>query len=506
MATIATHSSANSTTSTTTLAAVGYAVSRGDWLACIIAADNAGTNGANSIDTPTDSSGGTWVASAGSPVLQDPGAASAGASVAIYFREVTVSETLWVTANFSPATVSKAFVVLKITPEAHETFTPNTASGSVTGSLTAGDATLLSADTAIYDVVIGAYGAETRTTATADSDTTNGSWTTQIVSKADTTVQGTSITLTTQQKILTAAGDQNYTWAIGTARDVAGIITSLVSFRPSQLLGTGGASPETYGGIGDSGVGSFGIAVGNRVSLMSYLLDAGPGSYSQAGSSASLLASRKLAAGAGSYSLSGSAASALKSWKLASGPGAYSLTGAGATLLASRKLAAGAGSYSMTGSAASLTPSRKLAAGAGSYSLTGFAATLANRRVLSASAGSYAITGADATLLTNRVFGASSAAYSITGFAATLRASRVLSASAGAYAITGFDVADPIGAVLNAEAGAYALTGFDATLLPRRILAANAGAYVVTGFDANNYGNASNSSEWIINARRRGRR
>lgn len=241
-------------------------------------------------------------------------------------------------------------------------------------------------------------------------------------------------------------------------------------------------------------------------------LVAGAGSYTLTGSTASLLHKYVLTAGVGSYALTGTAAALKHRFAVAAGAGSYTLTGTAAGLRKTWLLGAGAGAYALTGSAATLRRNLPLIAGAGSYTLTGTAATLRRNLPLVAGAGAYTLTGSAVTLtyLSGKTVVAGAGAYSLTGTVATLLHKYIVTAGAGSYSLSGVAAALKYGRVVTIGAGSYTVTGSAAALRKTVRMPAASGSYVLTGNAATlRYSGAppaATAAEWLIRARRRGRR
>src|SRR5262245_40298634 len=132
-----TSSSATLVTGSTITASVG------DWLVAIIAADNNGTSGANSLTSVQDSRSNTWTQRA--LILNDPGAAAAGCTLGIFTAPVTSAlSSGTVTANFNPNTTSKAIEVYRVQPSVGEavSFVAADATGTTGSSSTPTAATV----------------------------------------------------------------------------------------------------------------------------------------------------------------------------------------------------------------------------------------------------------------------------------------------------------------------------------------------------------------------------
>lgn len=194
----------NSTTSGATLAVTAVTAAVGDWLVVMVAADNAGTNGAASLTTVTDAGGNTYTAAL---TNYDPGTASSGATFGLYYAAVTTAlSSATVNANFSPNTTSKAMLIYRVVPGANETVTLDRVGPGVASTTKAITATAVASG---YTLFAG-MAVETLSAVTADSDTTNGSWSSQYTELASTGTTATSMRVCGQYKTVTATGDQTF--------------------------------------------------------------------------------------------------------------------------------------------------------------------------------------------------------------------------------------------------------------------------------------------------------
>lgn len=232
---------ANSTSSSASLALnAGVRCEAKDWIVVCVAADNNGTNGATSTTGVTDAAGNTYTLRADR--LQDPGAAGDGVSLRVYVAPCTVplSATQQITVAFSPNTTSKAAAVWRIRPAASGAVNFLGESGTVAATA---NPTHTTASMSAGQLVIGATAAETNVTPTADSDTTNGTWSTAQVATANTGTAGTSAVLTTQFKVVTATATQTYNTTL-VANDHA---VSCLRFSEVAAAESVGASRLTVG-------------------------------------------------------------------------------------------------------------------------------------------------------------------------------------------------------------------------------------------------------------------
>ena len=201
--------SASSTTSSATLSTSAFIQtwSNPDLIVVCVAADNNGTNGAASISSVSDSKGHTYTQR--QIQNQDPGAAAAGATVAIYTAVATTGLTNGdtITVNFSPNTAAKAMYVWRVSAASTEFVKYVTAGGAVGATA---NPTVTTVSITSGNAMIGALASESNVTPTADTDTTGGSWAGHTNATANTGTAATSMNVHTGYKITTATGTQ--TW------------------------------------------------------------------------------------------------------------------------------------------------------------------------------------------------------------------------------------------------------------------------------------------------------
>lgn len=273
----------------TTSAAVTAAV--GDWLVVCISADNAGSGGSSSIAGVSDSQSNTWTERL--TTNQDPAGASAGITLAVYTCEVTSALTNGtVTVSFSPNTTSKTFTVQRIQPGSGEIVTFDSVGAGSTGAGTTMSAGAVSVTNG--HTIFGATAIESLDTITADSDTTNGSWSTQYTEVASTGTQATSARIGTQFKTVTATDDQTYNTTTGSSRDYA-INYMIVYPDTAQSLDI----------VAD--LGEFVLTGEDAGLLRGFPLIADLGAFALTGNTTDLLTARLVGADAGAFVLSGNA-------------------------------------------------------------------------------------------------------------------------------------------------------------------------------------------------------
>lgn len=174
-----------------------------------IALDNSGTAG-NTLISPASvsgSDGSTWTRRPNS--LFDNGAASAGVEVVIYTSNatsLTTAQSITVTWTSTTPT-AKAWVLHEVTAGVGKIVSFRVSDVGI-GATTASPAFTTNPSVNNGEIIIGMGGSESSDTWTGDSDTTNGSWSTQQHNVAGSGTTGMSIT--SQRKVVNATGTQTY--------------------------------------------------------------------------------------------------------------------------------------------------------------------------------------------------------------------------------------------------------------------------------------------------------
>lgn len=179
-----------------------------------IAYDNSGGGGADPYSSITDSVGNTWTPRIN--VLNDPGAASAGSTLRIFTSNMTTALTTanTITVSFSSSTTAKSWTLSEIA--AGTNFIVEYVTGaSATGTSTT--PTITSSSITSGNLILGAMGNEGNATITADSDTTNGTWSTQQTINNGTGTSGMQIA--SQYKVTTGTGTQTYNLTLSASGD-----------------------------------------------------------------------------------------------------------------------------------------------------------------------------------------------------------------------------------------------------------------------------------------------
>jgi len=202
----------------------------------VISADNVAASGACcgiSSTTVTDSAGNTWTKQLNK--VYDPGAASAGVEMAIFTAPMPngLSTSQNVTITFAASATAKTYAFWEVaagTGNAANFVSAAASCDNCTTGQTGTTQTFTTVSLTLGDAVIAVMTCEGNPTFTADSDTTNGSW-----SSAQTNTAGSAGTgngIITQAKVVNNAGTQTYDtstsssvdWTMGYARlnEVAG--------------------------------------------------------------------------------------------------------------------------------------------------------------------------------------------------------------------------------------------------------------------------------------------
>ena len=213
----------NSTTSGATLAITTTAtINEGEFIVVCVGADNSGASGASSTISVTDSAGNVYTLR--TDHLRDPGAADAGISNRQFCAPCvrTLASGATITVNFSPNTTCKAAVVWRVIPTTGFQIQFVTQAGTNGASA---NPTITTASVTAGNIVIGATCAETSTTPTADSDTSNGNWSTAQVGLANSGSGVTSAIVTSQYKVVTGTATQTYNTTLIALDNAISIIT-----------------------------------------------------------------------------------------------------------------------------------------------------------------------------------------------------------------------------------------------------------------------------------------
>lgn len=225
----------NSTSSTTYVVSPQSTIAAGTLGVLGIALDNAGAAGASTVcnTTMTDSVGNVWTVRQNG--LFDNGAANAGVEIAIYTApittQITTSDT--VTVDFTGKSVTAKVVAFWELSSSVGTVVYST--GALGTGATTSTPSVTTSSITSGDAVVGFLGIENSAAPTADSDTTNGSWSSQ--QAAFTGFSTTGITGASQVKVVTATATQTYNPTLGGSFDtMIGWISLTEVITPPALI------------------------------------------------------------------------------------------------------------------------------------------------------------------------------------------------------------------------------------------------------------------------------
>lgn len=431
-----------SASSSATLVIVGgfpnaVTASVGDMIVVFIAADNAGTSGANSISSVTDSAGNTYTQR--SIINYDPGAANTGVTLGIYTTVVTNAITAGtITVNFSPNTTYKVAVAYKLVASTGTPAVRAVGSG-LTGNEGSTSISITSSSLSLNDVIFGVVAFENLSGAVlvGDTDTTRGSWNTI---DGTTSGLGTSwfgvfgspyqSTVLPQYKTVTGAGTQTYDASV--SGDNPDFAANYIAFYESAVA---------------------------------FDVNANSGSYSVSGTAAALLRDLYTSGDAGAYNISGSSAALYTLVTIAADVGTYEVLGTDLNFALSNRMNLETDSYLISGDDATFVRTNSIAGEAGNYAISGQNATVKTSYRFVSDAGAYAIVGSDANLRAIGRLAAETASYDIVGQDATFLGSNRIISDAGSYEITGNDISFLQERIWSVEAGSYEIVGTGAGLL-----------------------------------------
>lgn len=195
-----------------------------------VAADNASLNGATNDMSVTDSLGNTWTARVAA--VNDPGVASDGVQGSIFTTSQTaglLTTATVITVTFGVGPKAKAWTLMEVVSNAGGTAV--FAATGASSNATATSASVTTASILVGQMVIGAgfveHGVEN--TFTADTDTTNGTWSAIQTNEVGSTTTGISVV--SQRKIqTTTASTQTFNVTLSASSD---LIASWISVRES---------------------------------------------------------------------------------------------------------------------------------------------------------------------------------------------------------------------------------------------------------------------------------
>jgi hypothetical protein len=254
----------NSTTSSATLVVtLTTSVAVNDAIVVSVSARPAGTNGAISISSVTDSKSNNYHLIAS---VRSQGTGNTGASVAMFYAVATTAMTTsdTITINFSPNTPEKAVLVHKITAGANNVatvkFSATTAGAGLVTTLSRG----MGGTLATNDLAFGLIAIRNNGTITGDTDTTRGTWAAIVVEKADTGTASTSAQIGIQTKVVTSGGTQTMdtTFPSSTAAAIGSTYTekAIVTATADAALGGLTANADAVVSVAASASASLGEA------------------------------------------------------------------------------------------------------------------------------------------------------------------------------------------------------------------------------------------------------
>jgi hypothetical protein len=204
-----------------------------------VSADNSVSGGAtNNVTSVTDSLGNTWLL-AQKPIF-DNGAASAGIQGLIAYTTMgkgNLTTGTTITVTFGTAVPAKSYALFEVVPTSGLLATYKTGGVQAGAAVTAaGTYTVTTGSIAVGNLVICTVAMESGTgqTYTADSDATNGSWSTVQYSEVGTTTTGNCIGA--QSKVQTTTGStQSYDVTLAEAADSVGAWAEFTEVNPVVL-------------------------------------------------------------------------------------------------------------------------------------------------------------------------------------------------------------------------------------------------------------------------------
>ena len=469
----------------------------GALVALCVAADNSSSGGStNDFTTVTDSLGNTWTKQR-APVF-DNGAASAGVQGAIYTTPQnggTLQTSTVITVNFGSSPVAKTWTLTEIAPSAGRSASVRTGGDKSAGATGTALTTGASVSVTSGECILAAFFIEAGTTQTlsaADTDTTNGSWSTNQYAEIGSTTSGSVIV--SQGKVVTGTGTQTYDVTLGISSDYHGSYIIVQQDVVLPALAASSGSVAITGTAADfrvrldaetANVPISGTAatVGRKLTV-----SASAGAVDITGSAATLTyipnSGYTLTADAGAVPITGTAATVGRKLTAAADAGAVPITGTAATVGRKLMAAADAGAVPITGTAAGTRENHLVSAQAGAVPISGTAASLKENHLVSAQAGSVPITGTDASLSYNtpiHTLPAVSGSVPITGAAATVARKLTLSASGGSVSVAGTAAAVKENHLVSAQAGSVPIAGTAAGTRVNHPLTAQAGSVPIAG-------------------------
>ncbi len=197
-----------------------------------------------------------------------------------------------------------------------------------------------------------------------------------------------------------------------------------------------------------------------------------------------------LDSGLGEYLVSGEDAELAYGRIFVADTASYSTVGTSATLIYAKGIGADSGVYVVTGTDATLTKAgvptgQTLDAVGGTYSHGGLDVTFNYNHILSSALGAYTVSGEAADIRRGKTVVADTAAYSVSGTAASFKYTYVLDAATNFYTVDGMVSNYLRGYAVSAASGSYSVVGTDATFQKgQRRIDADSGVYSISGKSA----------------------
>ena len=240
----------NNSSGSTFVMAPSATINAGTMGVCMVVTDNAQGSGATAMwsdTTKTDSVGNVWTRRENTNY--DPGAANAGTAFAIFTAPITTNFSGLgnLTLNLTAATTPKVGVFWEVSSSAGSVDydTSGVKSAMATSGQTGTAVQLTTGSVTNTWAVLCFVGAEGSSTITGDSDTTNGSWSSQQSVAAGTTTTGQHIG--SQGKVVTATATQSYDVTLGTSEDwnAGWVVIKEILSQIKSVMGLAKASVKT---------------------------------------------------------------------------------------------------------------------------------------------------------------------------------------------------------------------------------------------------------------------
>lgn len=238
--TIASVATRESDSSSTTLVSGAFSADVGDFLLVFVAADNAGADGATSLQSSaSDTAGNTYT----NRVLTtyDPGLVNRGTTLGVWTAPVTTAlSSGTVSVAFSPSTTVKVMRVMRARPAPGYRVSFSAVGSSTTGNISSINRALGTISSGYTVFGTAAFGDPDPYSVTFDSDTTNGTW------AAGLSAQKSRQQIIVQYKTTTDTGGQDWNViisdAVGSAVNHIVIYPDLLPSVSVAVIGNGAES------------------------------------------------------------------------------------------------------------------------------------------------------------------------------------------------------------------------------------------------------------------------